>query len=159
MAKDNGPKRNPGIMVGFDKAALRRHVEDADRRRAPTQEELATAYGTDSDIIANARAFPASVDDVIEGICAQDKRFLDQGRKLLKQLLRSNARLEPDTGRKRRGRGARRSNAVSTTTSPGDGTVALEHGFAPFAPQRPTAPANAPLFDDSDYGDANVYGG
>ncbi|WP_334656932.1 hypothetical protein [Sphingomonas panaciterrae] len=159
MAKNNGPKRNPGIMVGFDKAALRRHVEDADRRRAPTQEELATAYGTDSDIIAHARAFPASVDDVIEGICAQDQRFLDQGRKLLKQLLRSNARLEPDTGRKRRGRSARRSNAVSTAASSRGGNVALEHGSAPVAPQRPTAPVSAPLFDDSDYGDADAYGG
>lgn len=158
MAKINGPKRNPGIMAGFDKAALRRHVETADQRRAPTQEELAAGYGADADIVACARDYPASVDDIIEGICAQDPRFLDQGRKLLKQLLRSNAKGSPDIARKRRGRGAGRPETGSVPEGPDGNAVASERVPEQIASPPPTAGVGTPLFDAADYEDANVYG-
>lgn len=159
MAKYNGPKRNPGIMAGFDKAALRRHVEDADQRRAPTQEELAAAYGTDSDVIADARDFPASIDDVIEGICAQDQRFLEQGKKLLKQYLRNVVKGEPDAGKKARTTGARRSDTASSTGRPGASGVAANSSSHAAAPQRPDAAAEVPLFPADDYDSADIYGG
>lgn len=159
MAKDNGPRRNPGIMAGFDKAALRRHIEAADQRRAPTQEELAAAYGTDSDVIADARDFPASIDDLIEGICAQDQRFLDQGRKLLKQYLRNSARSDAETGKKGRGRGARRSDTASLTGRSGASGLAANGSSDAAAPQRPTAPAHTSLFPADDYDSADIYGG
>jgi hypothetical protein len=108
--------------------------------------------------MACARDYPASVDDIVEDICAQDPRFLDQGRKLLKQLLRSNAKGSPDIGRKRRGRGAGRPEPGTVRHVSDGSAVSSERGSAPVASPPPTAPVGTPLFDAADYGDANIYG-
>jgi len=156
MTDHNSPRRNPGIMAGFDKAALRRHVEDADRKRALTQDELAAAYGADGDIVAYTRAFPASLDDIVAGIAAQDQRFLDQGRKLLKAALRKQAAAAPAPAKKARGRGMRRADAALPPEPPADDT-ALPAPAADMATNpRPADLSTAPLFEA---GDADLYGG
>ena len=78
------------ILPGFDLAKLRAHVEDADRRRQPTQEELASGYLQSAAILDLAAGFPASIEEIVKGICDQDPRFLDQGRRLLTRLLRKS---------------------------------------------------------------------
>lgn len=159
MVKDNGPKRKSVIRPDFDREAIWRRAEQADQDRQPTQEELAADLGSDPDMVACVRAFPNSVEEIVAGICEGDGRFLDQGRKLLKQHLRNNAKADPNSPKKLRGRGARRSDTAPTSARSGGSTVASQRSLASIVPQSPPATASTPLFDTANYGDADEYGG
>lgn len=125
MPKNNDIKRVSAIKADFDRQAIWRLAEEANQKREPNQKELASDYGSDADTIECVRTFPAFLDEIVAGICAQDDRFLDQGRKLLKQLLCKNAAATDEPKRAR----SRRKRTAGNTAS--EAREATPSGFRP----------------------------
>lgn len=169
MPKTKPIRRAPGILAGFDKAKLRQHAEAADQQRAPTQEELAQAYNADAEIVGIAVQYPASIEEIVEGICAQDQRFLDSGRRLLERLLRKAA-ASAATDKSTRRRRAVRANSSSADDAYGSRTGAgaeaasagarsHDSDAASVADSGSASAASLPDMFADDYSGAEMYGG